>query len=278
LNYRERAALIGKAEPSVPLSRQAELMDISRSSIYYQPKIDPEDILIMNAIDEIFTACPFYGHRRIREDLKAEHEIFIGRKRTLSLMKEMGLEAIYPKKKLNLSLPDSQHKKFPYLLTDVKIIKPNQVWGTDITYIRMKNGFAYLTAILDWFSRYVIAWRLSPTLENDFCIQALKEALKINIPNFHNSDQGSQFTSFEYLEILEQALVNISMDGRGRCMDNIFTERLWRTVKYENVYLNDYLDYEETHYGLSEYFTFYNEKRKHQSLNYKAPAQIYFAK
>ena len=270
--------MIGKAEPSISLSRQAELMTISRSSIYYQPKVDPEDILIMNAIDEIFTACPFYGHRRIREDLKTEHGIFIGRKRTLSIMKEMGLEAIYPKKKLNLSLPDSRHKKFPYLLTDVKIIKPNQVWGTDITYVRMKNGFAYLTAILDWFSRYVIAWRLSSTLENDFCIQALKEALKINIPNFHNSDQGSQFTSFEYLEILEKALVNISMDGRGRCMDNIFTERLWRTVKYENVYLNDYLDYEETHQGLSEYFTFYNERRKHQSLGYKAPAQIYFAK
>lgn len=270
--------MIGKAEPSISLSRQADLMDISRSSIYYQPKVDPEDILIMNAIDEIFTACPFYGHRRIREDLKTEHGIFIGRKRTLSIMKEMGLEAIYPKKKLNLSLPDSQHKKFPHLLTDVKIIKPNQVWGTDITYVRMKNGFAYLTAILDWFSRYVIAWRLSPTLENDFCIQALKEALKINIPNFHNSDQGSQFTSFEYLEILEKALVNISMDGRGRCMDNIFTERLWRTVKYENVYLNDYLDCEETHQGLSEYFTFYNERRKHQSLSYKVPAQIYFAK
>ena len=263
MSYHEKLTLIGKNSFNVSLSRQANLLDVSRSSLYYQPKIDSQDILIMNAIDEIFTKRPFYGHRRIKFDLQDDYGIQIGKKRIISLMKNMGLVAIYPTKKPNLSAPDGQHRKFPYLLSGIKIIKPNQIWGTDITYIKLKDNFVYLTAILDWFSHYVISWQLSETLENVFCIQALKEALKINIPGIHNSDQGVQYTSNDYLKVLEKEKVKISMDGRGRCMDNIFTERLWRTVKYENVYLNEYANINEAHQGISEYFTFYNEKRRH---------------
>lgn len=232
----------------------------------------------MNAIDETFTKYPFYGHRRIRWNLIDDYGIEIGKKRTLSLMKQMGLEAFYPKKKPNTSTPSKYYQKFPYLLENVIIRKPNEVWGTDITYIRTKNGFVYLTSIMDWFSRYIIAWKLSQTLENDFCIESLEEALKLNIPGIHNSDQGVQYTSEDYVKILEEAQVKISMDGRGRCMDNIFTERLWRTVKWENIYLNEYRDIHEVNQGLTEYFKFYNEKRRHASIGDKVPAQIYFAK
>jgi len=270
--------LANKGHSHISILRQSELLNISRSSIYYQPTVDPEDILIMNAIDEIFTQYPFYGHRRIKPELKEEYGINVGKKRIISLMREMGLNAIYPRKKLNLSDSNKQHKKFPYLLKNLPIIQSNQVWGTDITYIKLKKNFVYLVAILDWYSRYVIAWKLSPTLENIFCVQALKKALKINTADIHNSDQGAQYTSLNYINILEENEIRISMDGRGRCMDNIFTERLWRTIKYENVYLNEYADIGEAEQGLNEYFKFYNEKRRHQSLDYKTPAQIYFAK
>lgn len=278
MSYPEKLALVNKEQADISLLRQSELLGISRSSIYYQPTVDPEDVLIMNAIDEVFTQYPFYGHRRIKPELKEEYGIDIGKKRISSLMREMGLNAIYPKKKMNLSDPGKEHRKYPYLLANLPIIRPNQVWGTDITYIKLKNHFAYLTAILDWFSRYVIAWKLSPTLENIFCIQALKEALEIDIADIHNSDQGAQYTSPDYTNVLEENKIRISMDGRGRCMDNIFTERLWRTIKYENIYLNDYADIDEADQGLTEYFQFYNEKRRHQSLDYKTPAQIYFGK
>lgn len=277
MSCREKSALADR-NSGITVVRQADLLDISRSSIYYEPKVNEEDILIMNAIDEIYTECPFYGHRRMIPELREGYGIDIGKKRTLRLMREMGLEAIYPRKKLYLSDPDRNHKKFPYLLSGLPIIRPNQVWGTDITYIRMKDGFAYLAAILDWFSRYVLAWQLSRTLESEFCVLTLKEALKINITDIHNSDQGRQFTDKNYVSVLEKNKVRVSMDGRGRCMDNIFTERLWRTVKYENVYLNDYADFDEARDGLKSYFKFYNERRRHQSLNYKTPAQIYFQK
>ena len=278
MSYPERLTLANKGHSHISILRQSELLNISRSSIYYQPTVDPEDILIMNAIDEIFTQYPFYGHRRIKPELKEEYGINVGKKRIISLMREMGLNAIYPRKKLNLSDSNKQHKKFPYLLKNLPIIQSNQVWGTDITYIKLKKNFVYLVAILDWYSRYVIAWKLSPTLENIFCVQALKKALKINTADIHNSDQGAQYTSLNYINILEENEIRISMDGRGRCMDNIFTERLWRTIKYENVYLNEYADIGEAEQGLNEYFKFYNEKRRHQSLDYKTPAQIYFAK
>ena len=267
-----------KEHPSISLLRQSALLDISRSSLYYQRTVDQEDILTMNAIDEIFTKYPFYGHRRIKPELKEEYGIDIGKKRIISLMREMGLNAIYPKKRMNMSQPDAEHRKYPYLLANLPIIYPNQVWGTDITYIKLKQYFAYLAAIIDWHSRYVISWELSETLESMFCVQALKKALKINTADIHNSDQGSQYTSADYINVLKENNIRISMDGRGRCMDNIFTERLWRTVKYENVYLNEYADIGEASQGLREYFAFYNEKRRHQSLDYRTPAQIYFGK
>ncbi len=271
--------LANKAHPDISLLRQAELLDVSRSSLYYQPAVNPEDIAAMNGIDEIFTKCPFYGHRKIRKDLQSDYGIRIGRKRTASLMKNMGLEAIYPKKKWHLSDPDKNTRKFPYLLSGLPIIGANQVWGTDITYVKLLKGFAYLVAIIDWFSRYVVSWELSETLEIEFCLNNLKRALTAGTPAIHNSDQGSHFTSRQYIDILNsRETIKISMDGRGRCMDNIFTERLWRTVKYENVYLNEYRDISEANQGLAEYFKFYNEKRKHQSLDYMTPAQIYFSK
>jgi putative transposase len=279
LSYRERLGLVNKEHPNISVSRQAGLLDISRSSLYYQPIISSEDIAIINAIDEVFTKYPFYGHRRVRKDLDTDYGIQIGKKRTISLMKEMGLEAIYPKKKWHLSDPDQSHRKFPYLLSGLPILQPNQVWGTDITYIRLLRGFAYLVAIIDWYSRYVISWQLSETLDIGFCLENLERALEINIPDIHNSDQGSHFTSNRYINILNaKPTIRISMDGRGRCLDNIFTERFWRSLKYENVYLNEYRNFCEANQGIADYIKFFNEQRKHQSLDYKTPAQIYFAK
>ena len=188
----------------------------------------------------------------------------------------MGIEAIYPKKRL--SDPNSQHQKYPYLLKNLPIISPNQVWGTDITYIRLVKGFCYLVAIIDWFSRYVVAWTLSETMEIEFCLDNLKQALNINVPVIQNSDQGSHFTSSQYTKLLTDQNIQISMDGRGRCMDNIFTERLWRSLKYEDIYIHDYRNFPEAKLGINNYFNFYNNDRKHQSLDYRTPAQIYFRK
>jgi len=268
--------LINKENKHISLTRQADLLDISKSSIYYNPIVNEETVKIMNAIDEIYTELPYFGHRKIRKLLDTEHNIYIGKKRTLSLMNRMGLYAIHPKKNPNTSKADKKHRKYPYLLKNLPIIRPNQVWATDITYIRLANGFIYLTVIMDWFSRYVISWKLSETLENDFCIEALEKALEINIPEIHNSDQGVQFTSNDYIAVLEAIKARISMDGRGRCFDNIFVERLWRSVKQNNIYINDYNNIQETQIGLTKYFTDYNERRPHQSLNEKVPAEIYF--
>jgi len=232
----------------------------------------------MNVIDRIYTKCPFYGSRKIKRQLCDEYNISICRSYTRNLMRKMGLEAVYPRKRSYLSLLNEQHRKYPYRLKNMEIVNPNQVWSTDITYIRLKCEFAYLTVILDWFSRYVLSWKLSPTLESGFCVQTLKKALTINLPDIHNSDQGSQFTGEDYISVLEKKKIQISMDGRGRYLDNIFTERLWRTVKYENVYLHDYQNIDEAQRGLSEYFQFYNTERIHQSLDYKTPSQIYFSK
>ena len=270
--------LANRENNQISFARQAELLDISRSSLYYEPIVSEETIKTMNAIDEVYTEFPYFGHRKIRRQLKTEHDIYIGRKRTLSLMNAMGLYAIYPKGNPNTSKADNKHRKYPYLLKNLQIKRPNQVWGTDITYIRLANGFIYLTVILDWFSRYVISWKLSETLENDFCIEALEKALEINIPEIHNSDQGVQYTSNNYIAVLEATKTQISMDGRGRCFDNIFTERLWRSVKQENIYINDYNNIQETQIGLTKYFTDYNERRPHQSLNENVPAEIYFNK
>ena len=276
MNYRERSALINKGNPQINLSRQAKLLSISRSSIYYHPRTNQREIEIKKAIDKIYTGCPFYGSRRIKQELEKSYQIKICRGYVQNLMKNMALEAIYPRRKLNLSLGNKLHKKYPYLLKNLQIIHPNQVWSTDITYVPLQAGFVYLTVIMDWYSRYVISWKLSATLENDFCIQALKEALEIGTPKIHNSDQGVRYTAENYITVLAEKEIQISMDGRGRYLDNIFTERLWRTVKYENIYIHDYRDINEAEIGLAQYFQFYNNRRIHQSLNYKTPAEMYF--
>lgn len=233
------------------------------------------DILIMNRIDELFSQYPFYGKRRITKQLQKE-EFRVGIKKVKRLMRKMGLEVVYPKKKT--SIPNKQHHIYPYLLKNMKIEKTNQVWASDITYIKMAKGFVYLVAIMDWYSRYILAWDLSITMEVDFCLNALKEALRKAKPEIFNSDQGSQFTSQEFISLLKDNGINISMDGRGRCFDNIFTERLWRTMKYEEVYLKDYQDPLDAYDNLKKYFEFYNNERLHQSLGYQTPAQMYFKK
>jgi putative transposase len=272
LNHNERVEAIERNDPDISIARQAELLDISRSSIYYRPIVDEEDIRIMHAIDRIFTKRPFYGSRRIRNDLEDEG-IFICREHVQRLMRIVGLEAIYPKK--SISTPNIQHKKYPYLLRNLPILRPNQVWGTDITYVRLEQGFCYLVVHLDWFSRYVLSWELSVSLETEFCIDSLNRSLEIAIPEYHNSDQGTQFTDRAYTGILEAREIKISMDGRGRCMDNIFTERLWRSVKYEDIFIKSYQDIREVRKGLMDYFHFYNTERKHQSLRNRTPADVY---
>lgn len=275
MSHEKRKELIVSDHADISISRQVELLGISRSSFYYAPRPDPEEIQITRAIDEIYTQRPFYGSRRMKDALSDDYAIKIGRHQTRRLMRLMGLEAIYPKKKPKTSISEQSHKKYPYLLRELPITRPNQVWGTDITYIRLEEGWAYLVAILDWYSRYVVAWEISPTLESDFCITALNAALQKENPEIFNSDQGVQFTSHDFTEILNARGIKISMDGRGRCMDNIFTERLWRTVKYENVYLKSYRNIREAREGLAEYFQFYNHKRRHQSLDNQTPADVY---
>lgn len=265
--------LLEKGNREITVKRQCFLLGISRSTAYYESVKQPEDEKLLQTMDEIYTACPFYGKRKMKVEL-IRKGFSIGIKKVCSLMRKLGLSCIYRGPKT--SIPNPYHKKYPYLLRGVAILKCNHVWGTDITFIRLARGWAYLTAILDWYSRYVVAFRLSIAMEKEFCIEALREALSSGKPEIFNSDQGSQFTSYEFTEILEQSGVKISMDGRGRCLDNIFTERLWRTVKYEEVYLKSYGTMEEARESLKTYFHFYNHSRPHQSLNYKTPAQIYF--
>ena len=230
----------------------------------------------MNLIDEIYTKYPFYGSRRIKKELSKYHRLKVNRKRIQRLMDQMGIEAVYPKK--NTSKSNSQNKIFPYLLRNLTIKKPNHVWGTDITYVRLNQGFAYLAAIMDWFSRYVISWEISPTLEIEFVLNNLKRALRVRSPQIHNSDQGSHFTSKEYTGILQTDNIQISMDSRGRCMDNIFTGRLWRTIKYENIYINSYQDISDLKSGLEKYFDFYNNHRIHSKLDDQTPREVYLTK
>lgn len=227
---------------------------------------------MMREIDLIYTEHPYYGKRRMSIELgKKGYRVGVDLARTL--MRRMGLEAVYPKP--NLSQPHPGHKVYPYLLRGVEITRVNQVWSTDITYLRMRNGFLYLTAVLDWYSRYVIAWGLSNSLDGIFCREVVQEALRKGLPNIFNTDQGSQYTSVEFTKMLETAGVLISMDGRGRALDNVWIERLWRTVKQEEVYLRDYNGGIDAHSSLGRYFHFYNEERPHSSLNYLAPGEVY---
>ena len=261
--------------PRISISRQCELVGLARSSFYYEPQTeDGYNRYLMRLMDEQYTRTPFYGVRRITAWLRRRGEQ-VNPKRVRRLMHLMGLEAIYPRRRL--SVPGGAHRRYPYLLEGVEVERADQVWASDITYIRVRRGFVYLVAILDWFSRYVVSWRLSLTLEADCCIAALREALGRARPQIFNTDQGSQFTSEAFTGILEGQGVAISMDGRGRVFDNIFVERLWRTVKYEEVYVKDYEAVREARSGLAAYFEFYNHERPHQALGYRTPGEVYLA-
>jgi putative transposase len=273
----QKITFIEKENPLISIVRQCEMLEINRSQLYYKSCKSEErsnaDNHLLRRIDEIYTTCPFYGTRRIRHVLNTEG-IMVSRKKIKSIMEILCLNAIYPKKRL--SIANIEHKKYPYLLTGLKINRPNQVWATDITYIRMPRGFAYLTVIMDWFSRYVISYAVSNTLESEFCINALQSALAVNKCEIFNSDQGSQYTSAVFTDVLKSNEIKISMDGKGRVYDNIFIERLWRTVKYEEIYLKEYESITDLRLQLTKYFDFYNNRRPHQSLNYKTPAELYF--
>ena len=257
------------------IARQAKLLGISRSSVYYHPRPESkEELDLLKRLDELFTENPMYGSRRLQQMLRREG-ILIGRRRIRRLMRKLGLWAVGPKP--STSKPHPQHKIYAYLLRDLVIERPNQVWATDISYIPMRQGFLYLCAILDWATRKVLAWRLSNTLSNDFCIAALKEALtRYGKPEIFNTDQGSQFTSVEFTQVLKDHGIQISMDGRGRCHDNIFVERLWWTVKHEWVYLRPCNNGIEQQRSLAQCFDWYNRRRPHQSLNWKTPDEAYF--
>ena len=249
--------------------QQCELVGLPRSTWYYEPVGETaENLALMRQIDEVYLKWPFYGSRKIAEELG------VNRKRVQRLMRRMGLQAIYPKRRT--TWPTAGDQIYPYLLRDIEISRPDQVWATDITYVPMRQGFLYLVAIMDWYSRYVLAWRLSNTLEGTFCLEALADALSRGRPEIFNSDQGSQFTARAFTERLQAYGVAISMDGRGRAIDNVFVERLWRSVKYEEVYLREYADAWEAEDSLSAYFRFYCDQRIHQALGYRTPAEVYF--
>jgi putative transposase len=262
-----------RGDDGLSVRRQCALLGLTRSSYYYTPiGVSEEDLCLMRLIDEQYLRTPFYGSRKMTECLRRlEYEV--NRKRIQRLMRAMGIEAIYPRK---TTVPAAGHKVYPYLLRRVKIVRAGQVWSTDITYVPMRRGFMYLVAILDWYSRYVLSWRVSNTLETAFCLDALEEALdRYAAPEIFNTDQGSQFTSEAFTGRLEAAGIAISMDGRKRALDNVFIERLWRTVKYEDIYLKDYATADELIEGLGHYFTFYDHQRFHQALDYRTPWEVY---
>ena len=256
------------------VNRQCELLGLSRSSYYYETARETaENLALMAQIDREYTEHPFLGSRRMMTTWLRDQGRPINRKRVQRLMRLMGLEAVYPKPRL--SVGGTGHKVYPYLLRNVTIERVNQVWSTDITYIPLPRGFMYLTAVMDWHSRYVLSWRLSNTLEVDFCLEALEEALREGRPEVFNTDQGVQFTSASYTSRLEAAGARVSMDGKGRCLDNVFVERLWRTVKYEEIYLRHYETVPALQTGLAKYFDFYNRERRHQSLDERTPGEVY---
>ena len=264
-----------REHPEISVRRQCDLLGVNRAGLYYQPAGESEEnLMLMRLIDEQYTRRPIYGSRRLVAWLRGQGR-GVNRKRVARLMEVMGIQAIYPKPRL--SQPGEGHKIYPYLLEGVEVTRVNQVWSTDITYIRMDGGFVYLVAVMDWFSRFVLSWALSVTMELDFCVEALKGAFRRGRPEIFNSDQGVQFTSAQFQAPLLAAQVRLSMDGRGRAFDNIFVERLWRSVKYEEVYLKDYRDVAEARAGLQQYFPFYNEKRVHQALDYRTPHSVHFA-
>ncbi len=271
----QKRKAIEPAHRRISICRQCELLTLNRGSLYYLRSGETSyNEQLMRLLDAQYIETPFYGINKMTEWLRRQGH-YVNHKRVRRLMRQMGLEAVYPHRKHGLSIPDKQHKIYPYLLKGVRITRPDQVWSTDITYIRMYRGWLYLVAVMDWFSRYVISWEVSVTLEPEFCVSALKEALGLGKPDIFNTDQGSQFTSIDFTKVLLDAGVRISMDGKGRVFDNIFIERLWRTVKVEEVYMRDYQTVAEARYYLGRYFELYNNRRLHQALGYRTPAEMY---
>lgn len=258
------------------IREQSEILSLNRSSLYYQakPEFDEQDLRILHRMDKIFTDCPFYGHRRVWQDLLQE-KYEIGRDRVLRYMHVLGLEPFYPKKKT--SIPDKEHKIYPYLLRDLEITRPNQVWSADITYLRLEHGFCYFVAVIDWYSRYILSYRFSNTLDSDFCIAALTEALQgYPAPEIFNTDQGCQFTSEKFTNILLDHGIKISMDSTGRALDNVIIERFFRTLKYEHVYLQESQTMLELKESVADYLKFYNYRRKHSTHDYQTPYDVYY--
>jgi len=277
LTAEHKRALIEPGRPDLSVRRQCELLGLSRSTFYYEPAVEsPENLRLMGMIDREYTERPYYGSRRMTAWLNHDEGEQVNRKRVVRLMRLMGLEAIYPKPKLTAG---NGHKVYPYLLRDVVIDRADQVWGTDITYVGLPGGFTYLAAVIDWHSRFVLSWELSNTLDGSFCLEALEAALSQGgrKPEVFNTDQGAQFTAEAFTGRLLSAGVKVSMDGKGRCLDNVFVERLWRSVKQEDVYLRGYETVPQLRAGLSRYFGFYNGQRRHQSLGYRTPAEVYAA-
>jgi putative transposase len=267
--------MIDTDHSTLSIRRQCELIGLNRSTFYWEPVGEsPFNLQLMRLIDEEYTRAPFYGYRKMTVRLKNHHGYQVNHKRVARLMQKMGLQAVYPRPRT--SIPDQQHKKYPYLLRGLDINRPNHVWAADITYVPMPLGFMYLVAIMDWFSRYVVAWELSNTLDGAFCLDALRFALRHGQPEIFNTDQGVQFTARGFTDELKTASIRISMDGRGRVFDNIFVERLWRTVKYEDIYIKEYASVPDLAAGLDNYFQLYNYERPHQSLSYCVPADVHF--
>ena len=276
LTTEQKRQLIQSDDSTIPLLRKCELLGLSRSTYYYRKvPVDAETEKLMKLLDQHYTEHPYEGKIKRARWLSSQVGYTIGKKRVATLMKEMGLETVYPKP--NTSAADKTHAIYPYLLRDKEISAPNQVWSTDITYIPLLGSHVYLMAIIDWYSRYVIEWSLSITLEADFCVEALKAALSQGRCEIFNTDQGSQFTSDIWIKTLVSAGISISMDGRGRYLDNIFVERLWRSVKQECVYLHDFVSVSEVKRALKKYFEYYNHERLHQALDYRTPVEVYFA-
>ncbi len=254
------------------MRQQCVLLELNRSGLYYEPQEQVDDVVLMNEIHEIWIKHPYFGYRRIKEMLvRAGYRI--NRKRVARLMKSMNLAAIYPKPKT--STPNKEHRVYKYLLRDYEVVKPNQVWMTDITYIPMRSGFVYLVGLIDVHSRYIVGWNISTYLETENCLSALEKALKIGVPEILNSDQGCQFTSDAWVQMVTASNIQISMDGAGRCLDNIFIERFWRSLKREDVYLKAYENVADARKNIAAYIDFYNNRRPHQSLGYKTPAEVY---
>jgi len=270
----ERQTLIDRADPHFSIVRQCQLLKVARSTLYYRPSpVSDDDVAVMRRLDEQYLMTPFYGARRMVAVLRRDGFV-VNRKRIRRLMRVMGIEAIYQKP--NTSRGHPEHKVYPYLLRGMAIERPNQVWCADITYIPMAKGFVYLVAVMDWFSRRVLAWRLSIGMDTDFCVEALQEAMeRFGQPEVFNTDQGVQFTSAAFLDELEGNGVQVSMDGKGRFLDNIFIERLWRSLKYEEVFIKAYGSVADARRGISAWFTFYNNERPHQALDYRTPSQMF---